>query len=109
MNMPVEYGVKKEDMFSIKSSDRKGNVQLTLGPGTTKDENGNVKKVLVLDADIDESGTLLAHLADVIKHKITHMQTSPFDVHEFIKREIHKAEQEAEEAEQPTDLYTSRL
>ena len=94
-NMPVRFGVDKDSMCSVKSSDRKGNVQLTIGRGKIKDQAGNEKSVTVLDADIDESGTLLAHLADVIRHKITDKQTDPFDVHEFIKRELREAELKA--------------
>jgi hypothetical protein len=87
-NMPVRFGVVKNEMFSVKTRDRKGNLQLTFGPGRFEG-----KDVLVLDADIDESGTLLAHLLDVIRHRITNQQTHPFDVHEFIANELHEAEQ----------------
>ncbi|HEX5736298.1 MAG TPA: hypothetical protein VF131_25940 [Blastocatellia bacterium] len=87
-NMPVRFGVEKGEMFSVKTRDRKGNLQLTFGPGRS-----NGKDVLVLDADIDESGTLLAHLLDVLRHRITHQQTHPFDVHEFIANELHEAAQ----------------
>lgn len=87
-NMPVRFGVVKDEMFSVKTRDRKGNLQLTFGPGKR-----DGKDVLVLDADIDESGTLLAHLADVLRHRITHQQTHPFDVHEFIANELHEAPQ----------------
>ena len=87
VNMPVRFGVEKDEMFSIKTRDRKGNLQLTFGPGRL-----NGKDVIVLDADIDESGTLLEHLKDVLRHKITKQQTHPFDVHEFIANELHEAE-----------------
>ena len=66
-------------MFSVKSSDRKGNLQLTFGKG--KDANGN--DVMVLDTDIDESGDMLKHLLDVFRHKITKKQTHPYDIHEY--------------------------
>jgi hypothetical protein len=79
-NMPPQFNVKKSSMFSVKTSDDKGNLQLTFGRG--KDANGN--DVLVLDADIDESGNLLAHLLDVFKHKITKKQTHPYDIHEYL-------------------------
>ena len=100
MNMPTRFGVAEDTMSSVKSSDRKGNVQLTFGRGKLRDQAGNVKDVTVLDADIDESGTLLAHLEDVIRHKITEKQTDPFDVHEFIKPELHEAEEEAKKLAQ---------
>jgi hypothetical protein len=80
-NMPPQFGVKKSSMFSVKSADDKGNLQLTLGQG--KDAGGN--DVLVLDADIDESGKLLEHVLDVFKHKITGKQTHPHDIHEYLK------------------------
>lgn len=78
-NMPARFAVVKSSMFSIKSSEEKGNVQLTLGIG--KDPGG--KEVLLLDADIDESGVLLRHIADVFKHKFTG-GTHPFDIHEYL-------------------------
>lgn len=87
VNMPVRFGVEKDEMFSVKTKDKKGNLQLTFGPGSL-----NGKDVMVLDADIDESGTLLEHLKDVLRHKITKQQTHPFDVHEFIANELHEAE-----------------
>ena len=83
-NMPSQFGVAKKNMFSIKSKDEKGNVQLTFGPG--KDAEGN--DVMVLDADIDENGKLLAHVADVFRHKITKQQTHPFDIHEYLTAEL---------------------
>jgi hypothetical protein len=80
-NMPSQFGVSKSKMFSIKSKEDKGNLQLTLGPG--KDANG--KDVLVLDADIDEDGRLFAHLASVFRHKVTGQGTHPHDIHEYLK------------------------
>ncbi|HWP43138.1 MAG TPA: hypothetical protein VNO14_07890, partial [Blastocatellia bacterium] len=79
-NMPAEYGVAKSRMFSTKSKEDKGNLQLTLGPG--KDAEG--KDVLVLDADIDEEGRLIPHLASVFKHKVTGKGTHPHDIHEYL-------------------------
>ena len=79
-NMPAQFGVKKNAMFSVKSKDEDGNVQLTFGPGT----DGEGKAVMVLDADIDESGDLLKHIGDVFRHKITGKQTHPFDIHEYL-------------------------
>jgi hypothetical protein len=83
-NMPAQFGVPKSKMFSIKSKDEKGNVQLTFGPG--RDGEGN--DVMVLDADIDESGRLLEHMADVFRHKLTNQQTHPFDIHEYLTLEL---------------------
>jgi hypothetical protein len=78
-NIPAAFKVQKSKMFSIKSDEDHGNVQLTMAPG--KDAAGN--DVLVLDADIDENGRLLAHLADLFKHKFTG-GTHPFDIHEYL-------------------------
>ncbi len=78
-NIPAVYQVQKSKMFSIKSTEDHGNVQLTLAPG--KDASGN--DLLVLDVDIDENGQLLAHLADLFKHKFSG-GTHPFDIHEYL-------------------------
>ena len=66
-NFPKAYSAPCDDMFAIKSKEDKGNVQITLAPST----NGTGRLVLLLDADIDESGKALAHLMDVLKHKFT--------------------------------------
>ena len=73
---------RRDDMFSIKSREANGNLQLTLAPGL--DASG--KRGLLLDADIDESGKLLAHIADVFKHKFTG-GTHPFAIHEYLALE----------------------
>jgi hypothetical protein len=78
-NIPAAFQVQKSKMFSIKSDEDHGNVQLTMAPG--KDASGN--DLLILDADIDENGRLLAHLADLFKHKFTG-GTHPFDIHEYL-------------------------
>ena len=78
-NIPVMFNPQKSKMFSIKSTEDHGNVQLTMAP--CKDANGN--DLLILDADIDENGQLLAHLADLFKHKFTG-GTHPFDIHEYL-------------------------
>jgi hypothetical protein len=81
-NFPARYGVLKKDMFSIKTTHAKGNLQLTLAPGT--DAAG--RSVLLLDADIDENGKWLAHTMDVFKHKFTG-GTHPFDIHDGLALE----------------------
>jgi hypothetical protein len=78
-NIPVVYQVQKSKMFSVKSKEDHGNVQLTMAPG--KDSAGN--DLLILDADIDENGKLFDHLVDLIQHKFTD-GTHPFDIHEFL-------------------------
>jgi hypothetical protein len=80
-NMPARFGVAKSRMFSVKTTDLKGNLQLTLGPGTAPD---GTTKVLVLDADIDENGEALAHALDVFQHKVTQQGTHPIDIHECL-------------------------
>lgn len=78
-NFPVEFRVAKSKMFSVKTTEANGNLQLTLAPG--RDSTGN--DILLLDADMDENGKLLAHLADLFKHKVTG-GTHPFDIHEYL-------------------------
>ena len=78
-NIPAAFQVQKSKMFSIKSTEDHGNVQLTMAPG--KDAGGNA--LLILDADIDENGQLMAHLADLFKHKFSG-GTHPFDIHEYL-------------------------
>lgn len=78
-NMPAGYQVFKTKMFSIKSGEEHANIQLTIAP--SKDPSGN--DVTLLDADIDESGELIAHLLDVFMHKFTG-GTHPYDIHEYL-------------------------
>ena len=78
-NIPPVFQPQKSKMFSIKSGEDHGNVQLTMAPG--KDASGN--PLLVLDADIDENGQMFAHLMDLLKHKFSG-GTHPFDIHEFL-------------------------
>ena len=78
-NIPAAFNVQKSKMFSIKSSEDHGNVQLTMAPG--KDSAGN--DLLILDADIDENGQMFKHLLDLFKHKFSG-GTHPFDIHEYL-------------------------
>jgi len=78
-NIPAGFRVQKSKMFSIKSTEDHGNIQLTMALG--KDASGN--ELFILDADIDENGQLMAHLADLFKHKFTG-GTHPFDIHEYL-------------------------
>ena len=78
-NIPAVFQPQKSKMFSIKSDEDHGNIQLTMAPG--KDSGGN--DLLILDADIDEDGKLLEHLADLFKHKFSG-GTHPFDIHEYL-------------------------
>jgi hypothetical protein len=78
-NVPAGMQARITSMISIKSSHSKGNFQLTLthlaGP-----------EAVLLDVDIDENGELLAHTADLFKHKITG-GTHPYDIHELLAHE----------------------
>jgi hypothetical protein len=75
-NVPLALKPRIASMVSIKSTHRKGNVQLTVTHLTGPDE-------VLLDADIDESGDLLGHFFDLFKHKLTG-GTHPHDIHELL-------------------------
>jgi hypothetical protein len=78
-NIPPGFTFSKASMVSIKTREDQGNLQLTLTPAT--DSAGN--KVTLLDSDLDENGKLMAHLADLFKHRFTG-GTHPFDIHEYL-------------------------
>jgi hypothetical protein len=75
-NVPAAMRSRISSMISIKSTHAKGNFQLTLSHLTGPDE-------VLLDADIDENGELLAHFVDLFKHKVTG-GTHPHDIHELL-------------------------
>lgn len=79
-NIPASFSPKQSQMFSIKSRDVLGNLQLVLAAG--RDSQGN--DVLVLDVDIDENGKLLPHFFDFLKHRATGKKTHPFEIHEYL-------------------------
>jgi hypothetical protein len=83
-NVPSEMQGRITSMISIKSSHSKGNFQLTLTHLSGPDE-------VLLDVDIDENGELLAHTADLFKHKITG-GTHPHDIHELLVHEARMRE-----------------
>jgi hypothetical protein len=78
-NIPAGFTFAKNRMVSIKTQEDHGNLQLTLTPAT--DSSGT--PVTILDADLDENGQLMAHLADLFKHRFNG-GTHPFDIHEFL-------------------------
>jgi len=78
-NMPAGYKVSKSKMFSIKSDEDNGNLQLTMAPAIDPDG----AEVLILDADIDEEGRLLPHIHSLFLHKFNG-GTHPFDIHEYL-------------------------
>lgn len=73
------HAIHKTRMYSIKSREEKGNVQLTIAPGADVDGG----EIFFADLDIDENGTLLRHIADVFEHKFTG-GVHPFDIHELV-------------------------
>ena len=77
--LPAGFTVPGSGLVSIKNKPEHANIQLTMAPA--RDSNG--RDVMILDADIDEDGRLLEHLADLIKHVITG-GTHPIDIHEFL-------------------------
>jgi hypothetical protein len=78
-NIPAGFTFKKKSMVSVKTREEHGNIQLTLTPAT--DPAG--ASVTLLDADIDENGQLMAHLADLFKHRFSG-GTHPFDIHDYL-------------------------
>jgi hypothetical protein len=75
-----EFRIFKSKMFSIKTDEPNGNLQLTMAPA--KDSAGN--DVLLLDVDIDENGRLLQHLIDVFFIHPFSGGTHPFDIQEHL-------------------------
>ena len=78
-NVPAALQPRIADMFSIKSTHDQGNYQLTLVELSGPD-------AVLLDADIDESGTFWGHARDLFKHKVTG-GTHPVDIHEILVRQ----------------------
>ncbi len=79
-NVPADLQPRITAMVSIKSTHKRGNFQLTLTH--LSGQHGGSDEVL-LDADIDESGTLVGHLFDLVKHKLSG-GTHPVDIHEIL-------------------------
>jgi hypothetical protein len=75
-NVPEPMQSRIRRIISIKSREDQANLQLSVF--TTDDPS-----LVIVDADIDENGELLAHLADVFKHWFTG-GTHPFDIHEYL-------------------------
>jgi hypothetical protein len=75
-NVPASMQSRIASMISIKSTQRRGNAQLTMTRLTGPDE-------VLLDSDIDEHGDLLAHVLDLLKHKFSG-GTHPHDIHEIL-------------------------
>lgn len=73
------YSVSQASMVSIKSREKRGNLQLTVGRAIRNGEG-----VTLLDADIDEKGTWWAHAREVAKNWLTGNRTHPFVIHELL-------------------------
>lgn len=67
-------------MASVKTRDVKANLQFTVAHARRHGQ-----AVWLLDADIDENGTLLGHSFDVVKHFFTG-GTHPVDIHEALQK-----------------------
>jgi hypothetical protein len=76
-----EFQIFRSKMFSVKTDERNGNLQLTMAPA--RDLATGVDAML-LDADIDENGSLLKHLFDVLLIHPFNGGTHPFDIHEYL-------------------------
>lgn len=68
----------KKALFSVKTKDKFGNIQLTVAPGTL---DGSA--AILLDADCDENGQEFAHLLDLPKHAVTG-GTHPVEIHDIL-------------------------
>lgn len=64
----------------MKSNDKLGNVQLTIIPGVI---DGN--EAFLLDADVDENGTLLPHLFDVLVRHPRAGGSNPYYIFELLR------------------------
>jgi hypothetical protein len=76
-----EFRIFRSKMFSVKTDDRNGNLQLTMAPAR---DSATGADALLLDADIDENGLLLNHLIDVLFVHPFNGGTHPFDIHEYL-------------------------
>ncbi|MGH9769865.1 MAG: hypothetical protein ACREAB_20770 [Blastocatellia bacterium] len=76
-----KFHIFRSEMFSIKSDERNGNLQLTMAPAK---DLATGERALLLDVDIDENGDLLNHLIDVFFIHPFSGGTHPFDIHEYL-------------------------
>jgi hypothetical protein len=78
-NVPKEFQV--QNIFSLKSHEKIGGLQLTISDVETSALPG--QQLAILDTDIDENGKALKHFGDFIKHKFTR-GTHAFDIHDIL-------------------------
>jgi hypothetical protein len=88
-NFPERYHPLKSKMYSIKTDEDHGNLQITIAPGTDPDSGG---ELFLADIDIDENGKLLRHLLDVFLVHHFSGGTHPFDIHEYLHLAYPKVE-----------------
>ncbi|MBM3739861.1 MAG: hypothetical protein FJW39_29205 [Acidobacteria bacterium] len=75
-NVPKPFRSRVRRVFSIKSGETNAVLHITVF--TTDDPS-----VVLVDLDIDENGSLWAHIADIFRHAFTG-GTHPFDIHEYL-------------------------
>lgn len=72
------FDFRKQDIVSVKTKDKFGNLQLTVARGGLEGAD-----VAILDADCDENGVEFAHLLDLPKHAVTG-GTNPIEIHDIL-------------------------
>lgn len=72
------FDFDKRKLFSVKTRDQFGNLQLTVARGTL-----DGAPAILLDADCDENGAAFAHLLDLPKHAVTG-GTHPIEIHDIL-------------------------
>ena len=82
--LPNPGRFKIHDIFSIKSTDSIGNLQLVVA----NISNSPNPRDVILDADIDENGRLRKHIGDWIRHRLTGKGTHPFHVYDILHRTL---------------------
>ncbi|MGH9411472.1 MAG: hypothetical protein ACRD1V_18715 [Vicinamibacterales bacterium] len=95
-NFPSRYGVKAQDIISVKRGYEAGNFQLTLA------QSRSMPGTYLLDCDMDEDREIAAHTLDCLAHLVDG-GTHPIDMHEYI---VHDSAQ-VNDGRAPVDLgYT---
>ena len=79
----ISQTFSKGDVYSIKSRERIGVLQLVIAEVRTPQG----QTVYMLDADVDENGNLLKHFGDFIKHQFNG-GTHPFHVYDILHRTL---------------------
>jgi hypothetical protein len=77
-NFPARFQPLISRLYSVKTIEAEGNVQLTAA--ILRDED-----FALIDVDIDENGIALRHFFDVLRHHFNN-GTHPFDIHELLQQ-----------------------